>query len=137
MPTSRPKLPVPLEFVEQSLLVQCARAHEVRYPALRWLFAVPNAAKRTRWERGRALAEGMRAGVPDLWMPYRIGDCPGVVIEMKRTEGGVVSPEQREWIDHLVSQQWRAVVCKGAVEGWRQLCTYLGLPDHVRLALKP
>lgn len=64
---------------------------------------------------------GVRPGVPDMFVlipPHRATDKQGhlVWIEMKRTKGGVVSPEQREWIaalNGLQSPHIEASVCKG------------------------
>ena len=73
--------------------------------------AVPNAARRTVWEARRAKQEGLAAGFPDLMAIW-----PGGIafIEMKRTKGGTVSENQREWIERLQGFGFPAAVCRGA-----------------------
>jgi len=58
---------------------------------------------------------GVNPGVPDFLVITPKGLC---FIELKRIKGGVVSPEQREWIDSLNNLPGvEARVCKGAGEG--------------------
>lgn len=74
--------------------------------------AVPNAARRTVWEARRAKQEGLAAGFPDL-----VCLAPGglvAFVEMKKTRGGVVSENQREWIERLDEYGFPAAVCRGA-----------------------
>lgn len=39
---------------------------------------------------------------------------------------GRTSPEQREWIEALRAQGYRAEVCVGADAAWGVICEYLG-----------
>lgn len=72
-------------------------------------FAIPNAAKRGYKLAAMMTAEGMRKGIPDMFIPEL-----RLFIEMKRRKGGVVSPEQKEWIEYLRSIGYQAEVCRGA-----------------------
>ena len=76
------------------------------------LVAVPNAARRTQWEARRAKAEGLAAGFPDLVAMWPGGGV--AFIEMKRLKGGVISPNQADWIDLLGRYGFAAAVCPGA-----------------------
>lgn len=112
-------------------------------PGVRF-FAVPNGGKRDVTEAAMKLMEGLVKGVPDLWFPQRRRGYSGLVIEMKRAvepglsvslwggvggwagevptvpgkrwQGGVVSPEQKEWLSQLASEGYFAVVCHGMQE---------------------
>lgn len=64
------------------------------HPELR-IFSIPNGGKRGRIEAGRLKAEGLSAGVPDLYIP-----ALHLWIEMKAT-GGRVSAEQADWHAYL------------------------------------
>lgn len=87
---------------------------------LRWLFAVPNGGLRDKITAAKLRHEGVKPGVPDLFLPLpfdnRNGKWAGLFIEMKRdekTEAGVrkatrikqragsTSDVQDEWIGHL------------------------------------
>ena len=70
-------------------------------------------------------ATGATAGVPDLFLPVPTSQYHGLFIEMKRTKGGKVSPEQKEWLEYLNSAGYRAVVCKGFLEAKAVIESYL------------
>jgi hypothetical protein len=97
--------PTPLEHDEQVTVVQWLEWQQIPF------FAVPNGA-RVRPSQARKLkAEGMRAGVPDLWLPVH-----RIVIEMKRRDAvpSDTSPEQRAWLEKLKTAGWDVAVCHGA-----------------------
>ena len=70
-------------------------------------------------------AEGMRSGVPDLFLPVARKGYHGMFIELKRRRGGVVSKDQQQWIDDLREQGYHAIVCRGFDEAKEQLTEYL------------
>jgi hypothetical protein len=79
------------EHEEQRELVMWFRQN---YPAR--IFAIPNGGQRSRTTGGKLKAEGVSAGVPDLYIPaWRCW------IEMKREKGGKISPVQKDWIVYL------------------------------------
>ena len=82
----------PSEHLEQVRLVSWFRK---TYPSAR-IFAIPNGGGRSMAQGASLKAEGVTAGVPDLYVP-----AFGLWIEMKRSTGGVVSPVQRDWIAYL------------------------------------
>lgn len=65
-----------------------------QHPQLRWLFAVPNAAKRTHWEAAYLLREGMQSGVWDMCLPYPMHNFGALWIEHKHGTNRL-SDEQR------------------------------------------
>jgi hypothetical protein len=79
------------------------------------MFAIPNAGKRTKWERGRLLAEGMKAGVPDVCLPVRTRYFGALWIEHK-TKTGVLSPEQKVWHGLLKSCGHNVIVSRSFEE---------------------
>ena len=78
-----------------------------------FFFAVPNGTNRAHSQTSKLKAEGMRNGVPDLWIPTM-----RIVIEMKRRNArpSDTRPEQAAWIQRLKDAGWEARVCKGADE---------------------
>lgn len=105
----------PSEHVEQREFVEWFRS---QYPDL-WIFAIPNGGKRGIREAARLKAEGVTAGVPDLY-------CPAVKlwIEMKRQKGSRTSKEQKDWIVYLAGIGHTAIIAYGyadAVEKTLQL----------------
>lgn len=117
--------PVPTESQEQQALFDWARAECGRWPELKLMYHVPNEGKRSAATGRKLRAEGLRAGVPDVVLPVARGGQHGLYIEMKRTQGGRVSPAQAEWIEALAAQGYRAVICRGLDAARREILRYL------------
>ena len=66
----------------------------------------------------------MRPGVPDLWLPVPRHGFSGLVIELKAGRGRV-TPEQDDWLNFLASQNFAAVMCRGAVSAIKTIKGYL------------
>jgi VRR-NUC domain len=113
------------EHQEQVELFRLAALHEAKYPALATLYAVPNAGKRTPRMGAWMKAEGLRAGFPDTVLPVARQGFHGLEMELKRADGGRVSPEQRWWHDALRAEGHRVEVCHGAAAAWAILLNYL------------
>lgn len=117
----RTVLPAPTEAQEQEVLMEWARCNEHFYPALAWLFHIPNES--TQGKLGR---QGVRAGVPDLFLPVPSGPYHGLWIELKRADhSNGPSPMQQVWLEHLRAHGYMAVVCYGAWEAIKALEAYL------------
>lgn len=95
------------------------------YPDLKWLYHCPNGGSRNKAEASKLKAMGVKSGVPDLMLPIKRGGYSGLFIELKKIKGGKVSEEQREWLDHLRSQGFGAIVCYGWLEAKQTLIDYL------------
>lgn len=115
------------EHNEAAMLMRAVLGAEHRWPELRLFHAIPNGGHRSRRTAGLLKAEGVRPGVPDYHLPVPRGGYVGLWIELKRTDGGRVSPEQREWLAHLQAQGHCAVVCRGWEAAWAEVQNYLAL----------
>lgn len=102
----------PSEHVEQTTFVS---EFERLWPDVR-LFAIPNGGYRHKATAEKLKLEGLKPGVPDIFVPdWRL------FIEMKRTKGGRVSKDQADWIEYLQACGYIVVVARGWEEGIR-LC---------------
>lgn len=120
------------EHVHQSAFVKLCALHEHRFPALKYLFAVPNFARlRSQREVAARLREGLKKGVPDLWLPYPSQGHPGLIIENKFGKNKP-TPEQLEWIERMRAVNWRVVVCYSFEQQVATLLDYLQDPDLER-----
>ena len=93
-----------------------------KYPELSLLFHISNEGRRNP---GRAKAEGIKAGVPDLCLPVPRGKYHGAYIEMKRRKGSKTTKEQEEWLSALALQGYAVAVCKGWEEAAKFIKKYL------------
>jgi len=112
------------EHAEQVALMKWAAMQSRRIPALEMLFAIPNGGRRDAVTGARLKAEGVKAGVPDLFLPCPAGKWHGLFIELK-APGGRPSAEQRRMIERLRKAGYKAEVCYGWMEAAEVLTEYL------------
>ncbi len=126
-PTPR-KPPARTEEREQARVIKWSHQRDVRalMPSLAFLHHSPNGGKRDGFTGAQMKALGVKPGFPDLILPARSGQHPGIVIEMK-AETGRVSPDQATWLDHFAGQEWATAVARSAQEARTILCDYLGI----------
>ena len=127
---------VPTEAQEQAFLFDWIDANSSRVFALKWAFHPANGEYRHPATAARLKTMGVRPGVPDILLPYRVYDagvdtlCTGLAIELTRGDhSNKPMPEQEQWLLWLDSQDWRCVVCYGAQEAIDVICEYLGMED--------
>ena len=103
--------------------------HEEQREFVRWfrqtykgvrIFAIPNGGARSIATAGRLKAEGVSPGVPDLFIPdWRLW------VEMKRTKGGSLSAEQKDWIAYLEGCGHYCMVAKGAEQAKKKISGFV------------
>jgi len=112
--------------IQQSVMRWWAMAHRglgVRHERL--LMAFPMQGQRSPRNGARMKAEGMRAGLPDMFLAVQMHN-PGLWIELKRPRPrGVVSPEQAEFLMSVKMQGYSAQVCYGFDECVKAITEYL------------
>lgn len=111
----------PTETYEQIRLATWLDKKGIRF------FAIPNGGWRSMTEAIKFKRCGVKAGVPDLCIPFPIYPYHGLYIELKRTKGGKLSDEQDNWLNYLRSQGYYAVVAKGFDEAKEIVEHYLAL----------
>lgn len=113
-----------IEDTEQIHLFDWAAMQSGKYPELLSLFHIPNGGKRDAREAARFKRMGVRAGVPDMFLPVPRGKYHGLFIELK-AKGGKVSKNQTEWLKILAESGYAACVCFGFDEARRDIINYL------------
>jgi VRR-NUC domain len=69
---------------------------------------------------------GYQKGFPDLFIYEPRGEFYGLALEVKRPDGkGVVSTEQKEWVEYLNSRNYRAYVIDNFYKAVEIIDTYL------------
>ena len=119
------KIPVPTEAQEQEALFAWARIRSQRIPELALLHHIPNGGSRNPIEALHLKQQGVKPGIPDIFLPCARGPFHGLYIEMKRRQGGRVSVDQQKMILALRAQGYKAEVCRGWEEARDTICEYL------------
>ena len=114
---------IPTEAQEQTDLFQWAAYR--RELELRSMFAIPNGGSRNPIEARHLKQQGVKAGVPDIFVPCMRGGYGGLFIEMKRQKGGRLSEAQKEMIDNLRCCGYRVEVCNGWEEAKNVIEVYM------------
>ena len=112
------------EAEEQIAVMTWARYNEKKYSPLKWLHHIPNGGTRNKAEAVQLKRMGVKSGVPDLFLPYPNKNYHGLYIEMK-SEKGRPTACQKEWIEWLTKNNYRAVICHGAKSAIYELERYL------------
>lgn len=112
------------EETEQIILIDWCNLNRFKYPELELVYHVPNGGKRNKSEAIRLKRAGVKKGVPDLCLPVARGNYHGLYIEMKYANGKT-SKEQKEWIEKLNKQGYKAVVCNGFEEAREAIEKYI------------
>jgi hypothetical protein len=101
----------PTEYEEQCLFVEW---FSLQFPHVR-LFAVPNGMRTSIGQAVKFKKSGTSKGVPDIFIPEL-----NAAIEFKRVKGGVLSPEQKDWLRYLEDRcEMNCFVAQGCDEAVR------------------
>lgn len=126
--------PAPTEHQEQAWLFGWAAYMSGKYPMLGTMFAIPNGGKRHYKTAVDLKAEGVKPGVSDICFPYPNGTYHGLFIEMKRTKGGTLSDEQKNFIADMQKAGYGACVCYGFEQARETVMKYIK-GDYVNTAI--
>ena len=116
---------VPSEAQEQKALFEWAAWAQKKHPELQVMHAIPNGGSRHPIEARHLKEQGVKPGVPDVFLPAPKGNYHGLWIEMKRRKGGRVSDAQKGFIQTMNRLGYRATVCKGWEEARDTILDYL------------
>jgi hypothetical protein len=115
------------EHHEQVAIFEWVKLNLAKYPQLENLFAIPNGGQRSPVTGAMLKAEGVRSGVADIMLAYPCNGYHGLFIELKRRDGGKVSPQQQDWINRLNKAGYLAIVAYGAKEAVKIITDYLNM----------
>lgn len=114
------------EATEQMNLIRWCEFQKFKYPELGLIFAIPNGGSRHKLEAANLKRQGVKAGVPDLFLPSPKGKYNGLFIELKYGKNKATESQQ-EWINKLISQGYYAKVCVGFEEAQNTILEYVTL----------
>ena len=82
---------------------------DIRYGLI---FAIPNGGKRHKVTAVKLKREGVKAGVPDLFLPVATEHHHGLFVEMKYGKNSTTD-NQKKWIEQLRLQGYAVEVARG------------------------
>ena len=110
---------IPTEYQEQSIVVKYCTLKKIP------IFHIPNGSYKSVTARTKSKQEGLKAGVPDLMIPVANKNHHGLFIEMKRVKNSKVSVHQKQWIELLNKQGYKAIVCYGSSAAIKEIEEYI------------
>lgn len=119
-----------LEHQIQADYFRYVRFVENRHPALRWIHAIPNGGHRDIRTATRLKAEGVRAGVWDVFVPHPRSDgiqfisC-GLYIEFKAGKNKLTPAQVKFQIDNEAYYDF--IIARDWITAWQATEKYLGL----------
>ena len=111
------------EAAEQENVIKWARDNEKTYPFLWMLHSSLNGVKMTKAQAGRAIAQGMLSGVPDLFLPVPKNGYHGLFIEMKYGSNKVTE-NQEKFLQNAANVGYTVSVCYSAQEAIKRIEDY-------------
>jgi hypothetical protein len=118
------------EHLEQVALFRWMWANRAKHVALEMAFAIPNGGARHIVVARKLKAEGVKPGVPDIFIPWlrpMVGKIyGGLFIEMK-SKKGKPSLLQTGYLGALSSAGYGTAVCYSWIEAAKIICDYLGI----------
>jgi hypothetical protein len=105
-----------LEDIEQARLALWLDGRRLKGRPLLWAH-VPNGGARHIAIARQLRAAGVKSGVPDVLIfdpPPLCATHVGAALELKRTDGGTASDNQRDWLKALAERGWAVSVEHGA-----------------------
>jgi hypothetical protein len=114
------------EHDEQVLFFRMLEWNLARYPALKWVHAIPNGGFRNKATAGKMKAEGVKSGVSDIFVPIPANGYHGLYIEMKYGKN-TLSPVQKEFRDFVIARGYSFYLAYSAAEAMAALSIYLGI----------
>jgi hypothetical protein len=119
------------EHEEQVALIKWTQVMAAEVPELDLIYACPNGGHRHISVAKELKLEGVKAGIPDLFLPVARQGYHGLYIELKRVKTAKIRPQmsdhQKIWARKLRQQGYRVVCCFGAKAAIGELIKYLGL----------
>lgn len=104
---------IPTEAAESRLCMQYMKLLGIRFTHVKNETGRPQRGRKVRnWQAVYDAIDGVSAGFPDFVM---IIDQV-IIVELKRSKGGTLSPKQKEWVEALNAAGTPAYVCRGFAE---------------------
>lgn len=116
------------EHMEQVHLFAWIKKQTLKYQPMELIFAIPNGGLRNKITGARLKAEGVKAGIPDIFVPIPARNYHGAFIELKSTNPCTnLSNKQGKILPKLINQGYCTTVCHGHDKAIEFLSWYLNI----------
>lgn len=112
------------ESGHQEAVIEWCGWNMQQYPELKLLYHVPNGGKRDKTTATALKRQGVKAGVPDLFLPVARCGFHGLYIELKAPDGKL-EQSQIDFLLATMQQGYLSLVCVGWQAAVQTLSTYL------------
>ena len=112
------------ESQEQIQIFEWAALMVNKIPELAELWHCPNGSHRHKAVAAKLRREGVKAGIPDIFLLVPKNGFHGLAIELK-ANGKHPTKAQKEWLERLVKNGYLAVVCHGFEDARDMILDYL------------
>lgn len=110
--------------LEHKIQVACVNWFRYVYPKS-IIYAIPNGGQRNAVTASKLKAEGVLAGVPDLFVAEARNNFHGLYLEMKNGKAGRVSDHQRDMMEQLQNKGYKCVVCRSFDDFEKEVKEYM------------
>lgn len=117
------------EATEQERVINWATFYAKDFPELELLHHIPNGGSRNQLEAANLKRQGVKAGVPDLYLPVARNGKHGLYVEMKWGKNKTTE-KQDWWLEQLRQQGYETAVCWTAEEAMDTIAGYLGIMEQ-------
>ena len=111
------------EHQMQCALIQWCSIANTAYPHIDKIFAIPNGGQRHVATAVKLKKEGVKKGIPDLFLPVPRHGYHGLFVELKYG-GNRPSPPQREFIEFAKNQHYATAVIYSVDQGIKTIQKY-------------
>jgi hypothetical protein len=126
--TSRSKKPKVIRPSEHQIQSAFFKWLALAYPNANCVtWATPNAARRSHQMAAIMKAEGLKSGVPDVFMAMPRGEYHGLFLEFK-SHAGVISENQLIFCVNLRSMGYQVEIVRSLEEAMLKVIAYMELP---------
>lgn len=116
--------------IEHQTQCLCVRGFANEYPEL-WeaqaLYAIPNGGYRNKATAARMKAEGVVAGVADMFLSVARAGFYGLYIELK-TDDGAQSPAQKKFQKNAEARGYKYIIVRDVDQFLDEVAAYLDAP---------
>jgi len=113
----------------QSSFISWCNLESRKIMELSLIFSIPNGSNKSITTAMKFKREGLKSGIPDLFLPVARGGYHGLFMEWKRSDKEKLKPKQIEWNGKLTKQGYFCVTVSDVIIAEQVIKRYLRLQE--------